>query len=90
MKLSKIIFCLGLMTAYAFVFQNARGVWEPSEGRYVCVATEMIRNGDWTYPHLSDALVLYIACYIFSFKIPAGPLCPALVCPVVHCRSTRT
>ena len=46
----------GLLIIYAFMFQNARGVWEPSEGRYVCVANEMVRSGNFIFPKLNDDL----------------------------------
>lgn len=54
LKRSQMIFIIGLLVIYVFIFQNARGVWEPSEGRYTCVATEIIRSGDWVHPQLND------------------------------------
>jgi 4-amino-4-deoxy-L-arabinose transferase len=35
-----------------FAFQGSRGVWETSEGRYVAVASEMLRTGNWMEPSL--------------------------------------
>lgn len=35
----------------AFAFQGSRGLWEPDEGRYTAVATEMLAMGDFVTPH---------------------------------------
>lgn len=40
----------------AFVGQGTRALWEPDEGRYVTVALQMLRTGDWITPHLSAEL----------------------------------
>jgi 4-amino-4-deoxy-L-arabinose transferase-like glycosyltransferase len=40
----------------AFVGQGTRVLWEPDEGRYVTVAVQMLRTGDWITPHLSAEL----------------------------------
>jgi 4-amino-4-deoxy-L-arabinose transferase-like glycosyltransferase len=45
---------IGLLVAYGLLFQDVRGVWEPSEGRYVCVANEMLRTHDYINPQLND------------------------------------
>jgi 4-amino-4-deoxy-L-arabinose transferase-like glycosyltransferase len=42
---------LGLLV-YALSFQGSRGLWEPSEGRYVMAAMEMLRLDDWMHPAL--------------------------------------
>jgi len=43
---------VGLLLVYAIAFQGSRGLWEPDEGRYVDVALEMVRLGDFVTPHL--------------------------------------
>ena len=40
------------LLGFALVFQGARGLWEPDEGRYTNVALEMLRSGDWLIPEL--------------------------------------
>jgi 4-amino-4-deoxy-L-arabinose transferase len=42
------------LIAVAFAFQGARGIWETTEGRYVDVACEMLRSGDWLHPRLDE------------------------------------
>jgi len=42
------------LCAFALAFQGARGIWSPDEGRYVNVAMQMLRSGDWLYPRLDD------------------------------------
>lgn len=39
-----------LLLVYSILFQDLRGLWETSEGRYVNVAVEMLRTGDWLHP----------------------------------------
>lgn len=39
---------------YGLIFQGNRGVWETSEGRYVAVAVEMIRSGNFMEPALGS------------------------------------
>ncbi len=46
-----VLFLIGLLF-FGFAFQGSRGVWETSEGRYVAVASEMIRSGNWLEPAL--------------------------------------
>ncbi len=38
--------------AFALAFQGSRPIWDPDEGRYVHVALNMVRSGDWFTPHL--------------------------------------
>jgi len=38
--------------AFALAFQGSRSIWDPDEGRYVHVALNMVRSGDWFTPHL--------------------------------------
>ena len=40
------------LVALALVFQGARGIWDPDEGRYVAVAWRMVESGDWWTPRL--------------------------------------
>ena len=40
------------LLGFALAFQGSRPLWEPDEGRYVAVALEMVRTGDWLVPHL--------------------------------------
>ena len=37
---------------WAFALQGTRGLWSPDEGRYVDVALEMLKSGDWLRPHV--------------------------------------
>ena len=39
---------------WAFALQGTRGLWSPDEGRYVDVALEMLKSGDWLRPHVND------------------------------------
>ncbi len=43
-----------LVVLLAFAFQGTQGLWEPDEGRYTAVASEMLRTGDWIHPQLND------------------------------------
>lgn len=61
---------------FAFAFEGTRGLWEPDEGRYVGVAMEMLRSGDFVvprihdeYPHLSKPPLTYwaIAASVATF-----------------------
>ena len=45
---------LVLLLLYAFFGQGVRGLWKPDEGRYTCVALNMIDQGDWLVPRLND------------------------------------
>ena len=38
----------------AFAFQGSRGLWHPDEGRYVNIAIQVLRTGDWMRPRLAD------------------------------------
>jgi len=38
--------------AFALALQGSRPIWDPDEGRYVDVALQMLRSGDWWTPHL--------------------------------------
>jgi len=40
--------------AYGLAFQGSRGLWEPDEGRYVCIADQMLRSGDFFTPAFND------------------------------------
>ena len=43
-----------LTVLLAFAFQGSRGLWEPSEGRYVRCAYEMLKSGDWLTPRIDN------------------------------------
>lgn len=43
---------IAALLVIALAFQGTRGIWEPDEGRYSIVASEMIRTGDWIHPQL--------------------------------------
>ncbi|MFL6550416.1 MAG: ArnT family glycosyltransferase [Povalibacter sp.] len=38
----------------AFAFQGSRALWDPDEGRYVDIALQMIKSGNWWVPHLNE------------------------------------
>jgi len=44
---------VALLVLVAFAGQGDRALWEPDEGRYVCVALQMLRLGDWDTPMLN-------------------------------------
>ena len=48
------IAAVGLVLAYALAFQGTRGIWEPDEGRYTDIATQMLRSGDFVTPAFND------------------------------------
>ena len=48
----QIILITILLAAFSLSFQGVRGVWDPSEGRYVCVATVMLDQNNWLHPLL--------------------------------------
>jgi 4-amino-4-deoxy-L-arabinose transferase-like glycosyltransferase len=39
--------------AFSLAFSGSRGIWDPDEGRYINVALEMIKSGDWWTPRLN-------------------------------------
>ncbi|MDX1810500.1 MAG: hypothetical protein R3240_01010, partial [Gammaproteobacteria bacterium] len=45
-----LLIALPTLILYGFLFQDSRGIWETSEGRYVNVALEMLRYDDWLHP----------------------------------------
>jgi 4-amino-4-deoxy-L-arabinose transferase-like glycosyltransferase len=45
-----LLLALLLLIIYTALFQDLRGIWETSEGRYVNVAMEMLRFSDWVHP----------------------------------------
>jgi len=45
--------------AFALAFQGSRPLWDPDEGRYVDVALEMLRLGDFWTPHLHHEVPHY-------------------------------
>lgn len=44
---------LSALLFFCFAFQGSRGIWEPDEGRYTAVSTEMLRSHDWLHPRLN-------------------------------------
>ena len=48
------IAAVGLVLAYALAFQGSRGIWEPDEGRYTDIATQILRSGDFVTPAFND------------------------------------
>jgi 4-amino-4-deoxy-L-arabinose transferase len=44
---------VALLVLFAFAGQGERALWEPDEGRYACVALQMLRLGDWDTPMLN-------------------------------------
>jgi 4-amino-4-deoxy-L-arabinose transferase-like glycosyltransferase len=51
----RFVLILALL-AYASFGQGMRGLWQPDEGRYTCVALNMLDSGDWLHPRLSRDL----------------------------------
>ncbi|OOY99061.1 ArnT family glycosyltransferase [Solemya velum gill symbiont] len=45
-----LLLALLVLIVYTLLFQDLRGLWESSEGRYVNVAIEMLRFDDWLHP----------------------------------------
>lgn len=43
---------IGVVLVMAVAGLGIRPLWEPDEGRYVAVALEMLRSGDWLHPAL--------------------------------------
>lgn len=43
---------IGVVLVMAIAGLGVRPLWEPDEGRYVAVALEMLRSGDWLHPAL--------------------------------------
>ncbi|MBI4917718.1 MAG: glycosyltransferase family 39 protein [Acidobacteria bacterium] len=42
------------LIAFAFAFQGSRGLWEPDEGRYTNIATQMLRSHNFVEPAWND------------------------------------
>ncbi|HEX6832761.1 MAG TPA: glycosyltransferase family 39 protein [Rudaea sp.] len=42
--------CVVAIVAYALLFQGARAIYSPDEGRYTDVALQMLDDGDWLRP----------------------------------------
>jgi 4-amino-4-deoxy-L-arabinose transferase len=42
------------LVAFGGLFQGARPILDPDEGRYTAVSVEMVRTGDWLNPQLND------------------------------------
>ncbi len=47
------IFIIILLGFYCFIGQGLRGVYDRDEGRYSCVANNMVDSGDWVTPILN-------------------------------------
>src|SRR5512139_3478397 len=52
-------------------FQGSRGLWEPDEGRYTCIAAQMLRTGDFISPAFNDEIV-HFAKPPFTYWAIAG------------------
>ncbi|HEC26427.1 MAG TPA: glycosyltransferase family 39 protein [Gammaproteobacteria bacterium] len=53
-----VVFLLGAF-AFVMLFQGSRGLWEPDEGRYTGIASQMIRSADYLHPAFNDDLKHY-------------------------------
>jgi 4-amino-4-deoxy-L-arabinose transferase-like glycosyltransferase len=45
---------IALLALYALFGGGMRGLWKPDEGRYTCVALNMLDSGNWLLPQLND------------------------------------
>ncbi len=64
---------LAALLVYVFAFHGSRGLWEPDEGRYVDVAVEMLRSGDFLVPRLHHEYV-HLSKPPFTYWTVAGGL----------------
>lgn len=58
--------------AYALAFQGSRGIWEPDEGRYTDIATQMLRSGDFVTPAFNDEVPHFAKPPLVYWAIAGG------------------
>jgi len=60
------------LVAYALAFQGSRGLWEPDEGRYTDIATQMLRSGDFVVPAFNHEVPHFAKPPLAYWAIAAG------------------
>lgn len=60
------------LLALALAFQGTRGLWEPDEGRYAGIASQMLSSGDFIHPAFNDELRHYAKPPLTYWSIAAG------------------
>jgi len=60
------------LLAYALAFQGTRGLWEPDEGRYAGIASQMLTSGDFVHPAFNEESRHYAKPPLTYWSIAAG------------------
>ena len=60
------------LLAFALAFQGSRGLWEPDEGRYAGIASQMLLSGDFVHPAFNDQQRHYAKPPLTYWAIAAG------------------
>lgn len=64
---------VGLFAAFLILpFQGSRGLWEPDEGRYTCIASQMLRTGDFVNPSYNNKVLHFAKPPLTYWAIVGG------------------
>ena len=71
---NKTLLIIIILFLYVFFGQGMRGIWKPDEGRYTCVALNMIDSRDWLHPRLNDEKLHFTKPPLTYWSIAASML----------------
>jgi 4-amino-4-deoxy-L-arabinose transferase-like glycosyltransferase len=72
MTRQRTIVALLALLAFALAFQGTRGLWEPDEGRYAGIASQMLLSGDYLHPAFNDENRHYAKPPLTYWSVAAG------------------